>query len=158
MGRNGFLTLVCLVLIYGCASEEATSEAPTITKKFKSYLDEAFQEQISEEVHFYLFTTEKVCALCKGSHFSSFTEFQQMLIREKLTIISDFPCETRFDSRLQEVCRYDSLSLFNNYSFPKSYLTIYKTSGGNVDSYAFYKEPEKFMAFLHANGLLREEN
>jgi len=150
MGRKRTLiALGCIAgLVFGCKSDDSKNANPSVTVKFKAYLEEAFDENIREEEHFYLFTTERVCALCVGNHFSSFKEFQNGLNKNNLTVISDFPCAKRLDSGLIEVCRYDSLGLFNNYSFPKSYLTFYRTKSKMVQSYAFYNQSSKFMEFV----------
>jgi len=150
MGRKRILTALIFItgLILGCNGDGSNKAYPSVTVKFKAYLEEAFDEEIREEEHFYLFTTEKVCALCVGNHFSSFKEFQNGLNKKGLTVISDFPCAKRLDSSLIEVCRYDSLGLFNNYSFPKSYLTFYRTKSKMVQSYAFYNQTSKFMKFV----------
>jgi len=139
----------------GCSNSEVKTESenPSVTTKFRAYLNEALQSEIGDEEHFYLFTTEKICELCIDSHFTSFDESKEKLKSEKLTIISDFPCEKRFEGDLFQICQYDSLGLFNNYSFPKSYLTLYKTKNGKVDSYVFYKESEKFEVFMQENNL-----
>ncbi len=156
MGRKRTLTtyLFIAVLVLGCKGDGSTHINPSVTVKFEAYLEEAFDENIREEEHFYLFTTEKVCALCVGNHFSSFKEFQNELNKRNLTVISDFPCAKRLDSSLIEVCRYDSLGLFNNYSFPKSYLTFYRTKSKMVQSYAFYKQSSKFMEFVEEHDRL----
>jgi len=156
MGRKRNLTvLACITgLFLGCNGGGSKKANPSVTVKFKAYLEDAFNEEILEEEHFYLFTTEKVCALCVGNHFSSFKEFQNRLNKKDLTVISDFPCSKRLDSSLIEVCRYDSLGLFNNYSFPKSYLTFYRTKSKMVQSYAFYKQSAKFMEFVEEHDRL----
>ena len=163
MAKNLYLIFFFIALV-GCGSEsepeqeETTStveeEGPSVSDKFEAYLQEAFSEEIGDEEHFYMFTTETMCALCKGNHFSSFKDFQSKLTPRSMTIISDFPAEKHLDSALVNICRHDSIGLFNHYSFPKSYLTVYRTENGKVDEYAFYKESEKFMEFMQKYKLI----
>lgn len=154
MGRKGGLVFLLPIGLFLSCIQGGRENEPSITDKFSAYLHEAFNEQIPEEEHFYLFTTEKVCALCAGPHFSSFNEFQNILNNQDLSVITDFPCKKRLNSSLSEVCRYDSLGLFNHYSFPKAYLTFYRTKSGEVKSYAFYKQSAKFMEFAQKHGRL----
>ncbi len=157
MGRSGCVALLLSIAV-GCAAPvEPTDREPGVSEKFSAYLLEAFNETIPVEEHFYMFSTDEVCSLCEGDHFASFEDFQGKLVLTNLTVVSDFPCAQRLAPKLHKVCKYDSTSLFNSYSFPKSYLTIYKTSVGKVDSYVLYKEPDKFMWFLEENGLLQKE-
>lgn len=165
MDRHPILVVIIFtLLIASCKGDKEQQQPEAGNEQVKDnnslnlnrYLHEAFGIEIPKDQHYFLLFTEQMCAMCEEPVFAAFNRYQPRLRTDRLTLITDFPCnDPRIDTNLSETCRCDSSKLFHDYSFPRSYGTLYKTRSGKIDAYVFISKAKEFESFLVKEDLLK---
>jgi hypothetical protein len=146
-------TLLILVLtVVNCSSDntQEINEKQVVEGLFSRYLKETFNNDFKEKEYFVIIG-KRICHVCEDGTLNAFRLQQNKIISDKITLITDFKKED-IDTLLNEtfdpnIIR-DSTSNFENYMFPRSYITIYKIVDGEVDKYAYFSEDKKLNQFL----------
>ena len=156
----GLLLSTLLIILHSCneknIQQEKSKEETKLAQKeyyFKEYFEETFNDIPTEG--YYVILGKKMCASCESGVFESFSNLQRDLYPEKIKIISDFtPDNPIFIDKFKQNVLQDTLANFENYLLPRSYITFYKISNGEIISFAHITEKEKLNNFLKQENLI----
>ena len=134
-------------------SKEIINKSP-----FHLYLEETFEQKLIKNKNKYIIILGKhICKLCEDDVYLKFKEKQKVLKQENLIIITDLnKSDSLFIPSLRNNIVIDSVSNFENYSFPRSYITIYKVNNGDIIDYVYFSNEDELKKFLKNEHLLVE--
>jgi hypothetical protein len=145
------INIIILLFLLSCGD---TTEQQQNKGLFYSYLSETFDKEIDQT--YFIIIGKEVCSLCEGGTFNGFKEQQTHINASKITLITDFKKEdidTLLMGSFKPQILIDSNSNFSSYTFPRSYITIYKVKEGEIINHAFFSESEELNQFLEKEGL-----
>lgn len=148
------LTISSLIFFYSCSEPIKDKETKGV---FESYFEDTFSYSVNSTTYI-IIISKQLCGLCENSVFQSFVDNQNKIKSKDITLITDInrnDIDTLLSTDFKPKVLIDSISNFSNYSFPRSYITIYKIKNGEVTDYAFFSENEKLDTFLKKENLLK---
>lgn len=145
----------CFWFYFSCSGD---SKKNHLSEKglFTSYLEETFNNHIKTDSAYFLIIGKQICTYCEKGTLEGFKIQQTKIKSSEITLITDFRKEdvdTLLMNTFKPKILIDPLGNFGNYTFPRSYITIYKVIDGKIDSYAFFSEDVKLNQFLEKENL-----
>jgi thioredoxin-related protein len=147
--RNKNYILLFLLFFFSCKNGEQEIqivETPNdeYSHYFASYLNEAFQIEPADSLTYFLFYSQKKCSFCEKNVQQELYDLLSKDLSSKLMIISDTVFDDAVVTKFNSNFLLDSAALFSTYSFPFSYLVLYKVEDKKLKEYAYDSNPLKW--------------
>lgn len=152
------LFLVYCIWFYSSCSSD--SKKNNLSKKglFALYLEETFNSHIKTDSAYFLIIGKQICTYCEKGTIEGFKIQQTKIKSSEIMLITDFRKED-IDTLLIDTFKpkilLDSLGNFGNYTFPRSYITIYKIIDGKIKKFAYLSDDKALNSFLKQENLIR---